>query len=57
MDLARSQWRRYSYSLLQPGEYLPGNEQNLTTFDITNLNIEENGSRKPIPYVMPQART
>ena len=53
MDLARSQWRRYSYSLLQPGEYLPGNEQNLTTFDITNLNIEENGSRKPIPYVMP----
>ncbi len=53
LDLARSQWRRYSYSLLQPGEYLPGNEQNLTTFDITNVNIEENGSRKPIPYVMP----
>lgn len=53
LDLARSQWRRYSYSLLQPGEYIPENEQNLTTFDITNLNIEENGTRKPIPYVMP----
>ena len=34
MNLARSQWRKYSHSLLQPGEYLPGNEQNLTTFDI-----------------------
>lgn len=53
LDLVRSQWRRYDYSLLAPGEFLPGDDQNLTSFDISAVNLEENGSRQPIPYVLP----
>jgi cell surface protein SprA len=53
LDLVRSQWRRYEYSLLEFGEYLPDEEHNLTTFEISAVNIEENGNRSPIPYVLP----
>lgn len=53
MELARSQWRKYENALLYPGEYIPGDEQNGTSFDISAVNIEENGNRTPIPYVLP----
>lgn len=53
LDLVRSQWRRYEYSLLEPGEYIPDDEHNQTVFDISAVNIEENGNRTPIPYVLP----
>ncbi len=53
LDLVRSQWRRYEYSLLSFGEYIPDEEHNLTTFEISAVNIEENGNRSPIPYVLP----
>jgi cell surface protein SprA len=53
LDLVRSQWRRYEYSLLEPGEYIPDEEHNQTTFEISAVNIEENGNRTPIPYVLP----
>ncbi len=53
LDLVRSQWRRYEYSLLDPGEYIPDEEHNETTFEISAVNIEENGNRTPIPYVLP----
>ena len=53
LDLVRSQWRRYDYSLLSPGEYIPNDEHNQTSFDISAVNIEENGNRTPIPYVLP----
>ncbi len=53
LELARSQWRKYENALLYPGEYIPGDEQNGTSFDISAVNIEENGSREPIPYVLP----
>jgi len=53
LDLVRSQWRRYEYSLLSPGEYIPDEEHNQTTFEISAVNIEENGNRSPIPYVLP----
>jgi cell surface protein SprA len=53
LDLTRGEWRTYQYDLLQPGEYIPDNTQNKTTFDVSTVSIEENGSKQPIPYVMP----
>jgi len=53
LELERGEWRRYYNSLLTPGEYIPDPNQDGTTFDISTLSIEENGSRTPIPYVVP----
>ena len=53
LELVRSDWRKYRYALLGPGEYIPGDDNNLTTFDISSVNIEENGKRIPVPYVLP----
>ena len=52
LDLVYSTWRKYSEELLQPGDYVPsgGGE---TSFNISTVNIEENGSRQPVPYVLP----
>ena len=53
LELVRGEWRRYKGDLLSPGEYIPDDIQSLTTFDIFSVNIEENGRRTPIPYVIP----
>ncbi|MCD4665415.1 MAG: cell surface protein SprA, partial [Bacteroidales bacterium] len=55
LDLVRGEWRRYpaSEDLLAPGEYIPTSSSNSTTFDISAVNIEENGRRDPINYVIP----
>ena len=53
LELVRSDWRRYRYDLLSPGEYVPDDIQSETIFDVAAVNIEENGSRYPIPYVIP----
>jgi hypothetical protein len=50
LDLVRNQWRRYQYKL-QPGDPVPIDQS--TVFNTTAVNIEENSSRRPIPYVMP----
>lgn len=53
LELVRGEWRRYRQSLLRPNEYLVDDGSVETTFDITAVNIEENGQRVPIPYVIP----
>ncbi len=53
LELVRGEWRRYRYDLLSPGEYIPNDIQSETSFDILAVNIEENGKRSPIPYVIP----
>ncbi|MCX6269003.1 MAG: cell surface protein SprA [Bacteroidetes bacterium] len=53
LELSRGEWRKYNYSLLAPGEYIPTAEQNGTQFDIATVSIEEDGSKQPVPYVMP----
>ena len=53
LELTRGEWRKYNYSLLSPGEYIPDAGQNQTQFDIATVSLEENGSKQPIPYVMP----
>jgi cell surface protein SprA len=51
LELVRDEWRRYNYSLLTPGEYIPNDAS--TTFDLAAVNIEENGNRSPIAYQLP----
>jgi len=53
MDLVRNEWRKFSDELLDPGEYIPNDNVNATSFDVTKVNIEENGKRSPINYVLP----
>ena len=52
-ELIRGEWRRYNFSLAEPSEYIPIDEDNLTSFDVSAVNIEENGNRNPINYVLP----
>ena len=52
-DLVRNQWRRYNFSLVNPGEYLANDQDNESFFNVTKVDIEENSSRQPIPYVLP----
>ena len=56
LDLVRSEWRKYNNSFLSEGPYLPGEPAN-TLFDVTAVNIEENGSKKPVNYVLPNGVT
>lgn len=52
LELVYATWRKYTESLLQPGDYTTGIGAN-TSFSIGTVNIEENGSRSPVPYVLP----
>lgn len=52
LELVYSTWRKYTADLLQPGDYPPSWGDN-TSINISTVNIEENGSREPVPYVMP----
>ncbi len=52
LELLRGEWRKYQYSLLSNGEYIPV-DPGVTPFDVTVVNLEENGDRTPIKYVLP----
>ncbi|MDT8308242.1 MAG: cell surface protein SprA, partial [Bacteroidales bacterium] len=53
LKLVRGEWRKYAYSLVEPGEYIPNDDQTGTIFDVSTVNIEENAFRKPINYMLP----
>ncbi len=53
LELGRNQWRRYNFSLKEPGELIPISDNDATTFNLTSVSLEENGSRNPVPYVIP----
>jgi cell surface protein SprA len=48
LDLVRADWRRYTRSLIEDGM---GSLK--ATFDISAVNIEENGSKEPVNYILP----
>ena len=52
LEFVRSDWRKYNYSLLSPGEYI-SNAQSSTEFDLAAVNIEENGNKTPVNYILP----
>ena len=53
LELIRGEWRAYLGSLLTDGEYIQPEESN-TTFNISAVNIEDNGNREPINYKLPE---
>ncbi len=52
LELVYGTWRKYTEDLLQPGDYPTGTNEN-TSFTLSTVNIEENGSREPVPYNLP----
>ncbi len=53
MDLVRSEWRKYTNSLLEGGEGTGTPQITDAPFDISAVNIEENASKAPVNYVLP----
>lgn len=53
MEFVRSEWRRYRFSLDGTRERLSQDDQENTVFEVNAVNIEQNASRNPIPYVVP----
>jgi len=53
LELVRGEWRKYRQNLQAAGEYFANDDPNQTKFEISAVNIEENGRRAPVPYVIP----
>jgi hypothetical protein len=53
IELGRNTWRKYNYSLKNPGEIIPEIDNSATEFNLTSVSIEENASRQPVPYATP----
>lgn len=53
MQLVRADWRRYLNSLSEPRDNPPTNPSDNTIFSTGTVNIEENGFRNPVRYVLP----
>ncbi|WP_350284953.1 cell surface protein SprA [uncultured Croceitalea sp.] len=52
LDLVRGDWRTYTNNLQDPAvDNNPADDGTVT--DVNAINIEENGARTPIPYVLP----
>ncbi|MDP4214790.1 MAG: cell surface protein SprA [Bacteroidota bacterium] len=53
LQMVRNSWRNFTYRIDTTGQYavLPSN--NITTFNVTAVNIEQNSSRTPVRYVSP----
>lgn len=52
-NVVRNIWRRYPQTILEPGEYLPDDNNSDELFSVSAVNIYENSSRIPVPYVIP----
>ncbi len=57
LDLVKGEWRTYTHGIQAPGEYQPNDIANSTTLDVSAVNIEEDGRRIPVPYVIPPGIT
>ncbi len=51
LEFVQDDWRQYTGSLLEPGDYIPNDMQ--TQFDMYGVNLEENGATAPVNYVIP----
>lgn len=52
-QLVRAEWRRYLKALNTPTNGTPTTPVSSTTFSTGTVNIEENGFRNPVSYVLP----
>lgn len=53
LEMVRNQWRTYNLPIDNGGENSPVDPNNLTTFSVTSVSVEENGSKTPVNYIMP----
>ena len=53
LELVRSEWRKYNYSLLEGQEGITQPELSDGSFEVSVVNIEEDSQRRPVNYVMP----
>jgi cell surface protein SprA len=53
LDLVRSEWRKYSNSLMEGHEALSSPEYTSGSFEISSVNIEENNQKSPVNYILP----
>ena len=53
LEFVRGEWRRYQFSLDGTRDRLSQDDQENTLFEVNAVNIEQNGNREPIPYVVP----
>lgn len=53
LELVRGEWRKYNLSLLEGSEHLASPEYTRGKFEVSAVNIEENGNRYPVNYVLP----
>ena len=53
LDLVRGEWRKYNLSLKEGGENLMHPQPTDASFDVSAINIEENGSKTPVNYILP----
>ena len=53
LELVRGEWRRFPFNLDDVRENVPVDEDDETNFNVNAVNLEENGGRVPIPYVLP----
>ena len=57
LDLVKGDWFTYDYDLKAGNEALLSNNENndesAASFSISTVNIEENGSRAPVNYLLP----
>lgn len=51
LDLIRAEWRKYDLDLFTIDENIVSNPN--TQFEVSAVNIEENGERTPVNYVLP----
>lgn len=52
LELIRGEWRRYLETMLEDGEYIQ-TDPNITTFNVSAVNVEQNSARQPINYITP----
>jgi len=53
LELVRGDWRKYNLSMLAGTEALTSPEYTRGKFEVSSVNIEENGNRYPVNYVLP----
>lgn len=53
INMVRADWRRYQFSLKNPGSVVPADPNDGTKFVVSTVNLEENSLRAPIAYVTP----
>ncbi|SKB52286.1 T9SS outer membrane translocon Sov/SprA [Alkalitalea saponilacus] len=51
LDLVRAEWRRYDRDLFEISDNVTPNPS--TQFEVSAVNIEENGNREPVNYILP----